>query len=354
MSKMRTILNPTALLLFLLVHQAIAGNYSSAKVNHAPLLSPQNGSYVASNASQGRTPANMSDPTPSYSYEALSNGTVKFSLQNNVSSGLSGDLIREGLTYPQYGEIITTFNLPQTGDSFTYIDDHVLPGKSYVYIFEYITASTGGYIINFDTVAVVSTIPALSNFYLIASSYDDEYEVLHDGYEIVIENTNIRAEANTDLTGSVVFYLNGKQSRDNVAPFALYPEVKGDYKKGHLKNGTYTLTAIAFPEKNGKGIPGDTLTVTFTVNNIYEDATVSVYPNPLGSNSTVYINGNPKDTVSLEFSDGSGKGKTFHRGTLDDNGQFQYPLSSLGLKKGVYFLSVDINGKVIQKRLIVE
>lgn len=352
---MKTILNSTVLLILLLVHPAIAGHYSTSKVNYAPAVSPQNGSCVAGNASREISAAHLTaDPVPTYSYEALNNGTVKFTLLNNVSSGLSGDLIREGLTYPQNGEIITTFSLPQTGDRFTYIDDHVLPGKSYVYIFEYITESSGGYIINFDTVAVVSTIPALSDFYLIAPSYDDEYEVLHDGYEIVIEGTNIRAEANTDLTGSVVFYLNGKESRDNTAPFALFPEVKGDYKKGHLKNGTYTLTAVAFPEKNGKGIPGDTLTVAFTVNNIYKGATVNVYPNPLGPNSTVYVHGNAGDPVWLELSDGSGNGKTVHKGILDDQGQFQYSLSSTALGKGVYFLSVHIDGNVIQKRLIAE
>jgi hypothetical protein len=205
-----------------------------------------------------------------YTYESLSNGTVRFTFQNTTGHTLNGDLIREGVSFLQNGTIITEFSVP-AGTTYTYIDDNVVPGETYRYIFEYFVGGTSDYEIYFDEVTVVSDIPALGNFILVAPSNDDEYDVLTDGYTIVIGGTNIKVEANADLTRSVIFYLNGKKYKDNTAPFALFREVNGDYQAGSLENGTYTLTAIAYPQKNGKGIAGDTATVNFTVNNIYQD-----------------------------------------------------------------------------------
>jgi hypothetical protein len=205
-----------------------------------------------------------------YTYEALSNGTVRLTFQNTTGHTLNGDLIREGVSFLQNGTIITEFSVP-AGSTYTYIDDNVVPGETYRYIFEYFVGDTGDYEIYFDEIAVVSDIPALGNFILVAPSNDDEYDVLTDGYTIMIGGTNIKIEANADRTGSVIFYLNGRKYRDNTSPFALFREINGDYQRGSLRNGTYTLMAIAYPERNGKGVAGDTATVNFTVNNIYQD-----------------------------------------------------------------------------------
>jgi hypothetical protein len=205
-----------------------------------------------------------------YTYEALPNGTVRMTFQNTTGHTLNGDLIREGVSFLQNGTIITEFSVP-AGSTYTYIDDNVVPNETYRYIFEYFVGDTGDYEIFFDEVTVVSDIPALGNFILVAPSNDDEYDVLTNGYTIVIGGTNIKVEANADRTGSVVFYLNGRKFKDNTSPFALFREVNGDYERGRLRNGTYTLTAIAYPRNNGRGVAGDTATVNFTVNNIYQD-----------------------------------------------------------------------------------
>lgn len=205
-----------------------------------------------------------------YTYETLSNGTVRLTFQNTTGHTLNGDLIREGVSFLQNGSIITEFSVP-AGATYTYVDDNVVPGETYRYIFEYFVGDTGDYEIYFDEVTPVSDVPALGNFTLIAPSNDDEYEVLTNGYTIVIGGTNIKVEANADQTGSVIFYLNGKKYNENTAPFALFGDINGDYKRGKLKNGSYTLMAIAFPGRNGKGIPGDTATVNFVVDNIYQD-----------------------------------------------------------------------------------
>ncbi|HYG02086.1 MAG TPA: hypothetical protein VD927_06540 [Chryseosolibacter sp.] len=201
-----------------------------------------------------------------YSYEAQSNGTVKFSFVNTTSETLNGDLIREGVSFLQNGTIITEFSVAP-GEAYTYIDDNVQANETYRYIFEYFYENEWQFF--FDEVAVVSDVPAIGNFTLIAAAYDDEYEVLTDGYTINMAGVNIRAEANDDKTGSIEFFLNGKKFHDNTAPFALYGDDHGDYKMGRLDIGSYTLTAIAYPEKNGKGIPGDTAVVVFNVSNEY-------------------------------------------------------------------------------------
>jgi hypothetical protein len=174
---------------------------------------------------------------------------VRFTFENTTTDTLNGDLIREGVSFLQNGTIIVEFSVPP-GSTYTYIDDDVVPGETYRYIFEYFSREKGDYEIHFDEVSVVSDIPALGNFILVAPSTDDEYEVLTNGYTITIEGTNIKMEANADRTRSVIFYLNGKRYKDNDAPFALFPEYNGDYQPGKLKNGSYTLMAIAYPEKN--------------------------------------------------------------------------------------------------------
>lgn len=202
------------------------------------------------------------DPLVPYTYESLPNGTVKLTFTNNTGHTIVGDVIREGVSYMQNGYILTEFNVPD-GETHVWIDDTVIPA-TYRYIFEYIIEGTPDYKINFDTITVTSNVPTLGEFLLLPPYDGEAYETLRNGYEIQIAGTNINPEANADRTKSVVFILNGTEYIDNRAPFTLFPEGTAD-----LQNGEYTLTAIAYPKKKGKGVAGDTATVNFTVNNLY-------------------------------------------------------------------------------------
>jgi hypothetical protein len=148
--------------------------------------------------------------------------------------------------------------------SHVFIDDSVIPGEIYRYIFEYIIEGRSEYAINFDTVTVVSNVPTLGNFLLLPPDGGEAYDFLFNGQTIQIANTNIVIETGQNLTRSVVFDLNGIIHTDNAAPFTLFPEGTAD-----LENGSYTLRAIAYPKKKGKGIAGDTATVSFTVSNLF-------------------------------------------------------------------------------------
>jgi len=326
----------------------LSARLSSGRDSIAPLINPNSKNESGIDLHHPNISSNLQEVP--YVYETLSNGTVRLTAQNNTGVEIVGDVIREG---PLSGEIINEFTV-QAGGTFVFVDDDVLPGITYLYVFEYFIAGNPLPVINLDYITPVATMPALGSFNLVAALYDDVYDVLRDGQTIAIENTNIQAEANDDYTGSVVFYLNGKRHHDNTYPFSLFGDVAGDYKNGRLKDGTYVLTAIAYPEKNGKGIPGDTATVSFTVENIYEIA-VNLYPNPIRKNSMVQVQGPANSPIVIEIlGNDPGNRSIIYQGTLDDTGRLQHSLTSQDLTKGIYILSVRINNRVIQKRVIVE
>jgi hypothetical protein len=226
-------------------------------------LTPSENAATSTFSHKDRTASSTVSTLVPYSYESLSNGTVKLSFENLSGQTINGDLIREGVSYQQNGTILTEFAVA-AGDTHIYIDDNVIPDETYRYIFEYIIEGESEYIINFDTVTVVSTVPALGNFLLLPPFGGEAYDFLFDNQTIEIAKTNILVETDHNLTRSVVFILNGSSRIDNSPPFTLFAG-----RSASLQNGSYTLAAIAYPGKNGKGVAGDTTTVSFRVNNLY-------------------------------------------------------------------------------------
>lgn len=207
---------------------------------------------------------NLGNPQVLYSYTPLCNGTVKFKIQNNSGYPVTGGVMREGVSYQQNLKDITAFTTPD-GTSYTFIDDNVIPGESYSYLLYYSVNNFAEYYELYDTVSVVSRIPALGHFLLLPPGCGEpSYDFLFNDQTIEITNTNILIESDHGLTRSVVFNLNGTKYIDNSYPFTLLPDCPAG-----LPNGTYSLTAIAYPKKKGKGVPGDTATVSFSVNNLY-------------------------------------------------------------------------------------
>ena len=348
---MRTFLSSLVLFLTLLPVSSVSANiFSTGREGFALPISPN---VTTTEGIQSCNSRNSIDQEVPYFYETPNNGTVKLTAQNNTGVPVTGDIIRES---PLSGEIITEFTVP-AGETFVFIDDDVLPGTTYLYVFEYFIQGNPIPVINLDHITPVATMPALGSFNLIAASTDDAYDVLRNGKTIAIDNTNIQAEANEEHTGSVVFYLNDKRYHDNTYPFSLFGDVSGDYKAGRLKNGSYTLIAIAYPGKNGKGLAGDTARVNFAVEIQYEDPQVSVYPNPVKEHSTVSVKGIANSSVSIEayaYKQSAATKQILYDGFLDHNGFLKYAISSQEIGKGLYILSIRINGKVIQKRLVVE
>ncbi|MEX1241581.1 MAG: T9SS type A sorting domain-containing protein [Cyclobacteriaceae bacterium] len=194
--------------------------------------------------------------------EAMPDGSVHITLHDRGLSDLRYELIREG---GEEGVLLETFVLPDSGTVVNYIDDYVLPDITYVYILDVFLQGGGGSTVGMDTVTTFATEADLGYFYMVDPFYDGKMEYyVTDGFVNVFPDMNIVVEAN-DLTKSVVFSLNGKQSIDNVPPFAVLPDTNGDFESLNLPNGEYKLTAIAYPGQNAGGTPTDTLSATFTV-----------------------------------------------------------------------------------------
>lgn len=198
---------------------------------------------------------------PEFDAEAMPDGSVHITLHDRGLSDVRYELIREG---GGSGELIETFVLPDSGTVVSYIDDNVLPDITYVYILDVFLESGGG-TVGVDTVTTFATEADLGHFYLVDPFSDAEMGYyITDGFVNVFADMSIAVQAN-DLTESVVFYLDGERSIDNMAPFAVLPDAKGDFESLNLPNGEYTLTAISYPEQNAGGTPTDTSSVTFTV-----------------------------------------------------------------------------------------
>ena len=97
-------------------------------------------------------------------------------------------------------------------------------------------------------------------------------EVLNDGDVVVAENEGdlgrfgIVATADDDV-GSVLFDLDdgARTQTENIAPFALFGDMRGDFNDGELTVGSHSLTATAFELPQGNGDFLDSLTIDFVV-----------------------------------------------------------------------------------------
>lgn len=218
--------------------------------------------------------------------------------------------------------------------------------------------STGKYPVGGSLFVLNKTIAAtspLKNFFTVDSETDTELGVLTDGTVVDKADINIGVRTN-DSIAFVEFYLNGKRmSTDKNPPFALYAEQRGDYKKGHLKNGSHTLTAIGYASNGQDQIGKDTLTIHFVMNGISLASRINMFPIPAKDNLTLEFNGVPNTVVNIEVKDYAGMNvKASGKGHTDSEGFFSYNIATAHFKKGIYVLLMKTNGEVIQKRFSVQ
>ncbi|MER2998976.1 malectin domain-containing carbohydrate-binding protein [Pontibacter populi] len=110
-------------------------------------------------------------------------------------------------------------------------------------------------------------------FTLINSDADSEIQELTNGAVLNIatlpsRNINIRANTSSASTGSVEFKLWGSASRsriDNIAPYALFWEVNGDYSAWNAAVGNYSVRATPYSGADKTGTAGKALTISFSI-----------------------------------------------------------------------------------------
>ena len=112
-----------------------------------------------------------------------------------------------------------------------------------------------------------------TSFTLVNADADEDIQSLVNGAILNLatlptRNLNIRANANPATTGSVVFSLSGAASRsqtENMAPYALFSDVNGDYNPWTPPVGNYTLLATPYSGAGGAGTAGAALSISFSV-----------------------------------------------------------------------------------------
>ncbi len=112
----------------------------------------------------------------------------------------------------------------------------------------------------------------IRGFVLVDAHQNLEIMEITDGMTIDLRNLNtdslnIRAVGSEDIQ-SVGFKLTGRcnlRRKENLPPYALFGDYKGDYVAHHFQEGGYLLTALPFPEKNLGGVQGQPLTVSFEI-----------------------------------------------------------------------------------------
>jgi hypothetical protein len=162
-----------------------------------------------------------------------------------------------------------------------------------------------------------------------------------------------------------MFFLNNKRHADNGPPtFTYFAEKNGDYQAGLTVTGHYVLKATPSSMKNGEGIVGETKTIEFDVvcsgcdNRTAQNARVgdvSFFPNPVVNTSQLKIQTFPDSKVRIQVLDQLGQKRTPSISlTTDESGSLQHPVSALNLGKGIYLLSIEVNGEQMTKRFVVE
>ncbi len=114
----------------------------------------------------------------------------------------------------------------------------------------------------------------ITSLTLINAVTDQDIMELTNGAKINVNDLttlslNVRANITTEVK-SVGFSLTGaltKSQTENVAPYALYGDNKGDYNGQTFKVGSYTLVATPFAGSNKSGQAGPALTITFELVN---------------------------------------------------------------------------------------
>jgi uncharacterized protein YjdB len=138
-----------------------------------------------------------------------------------------------------------------------------------------ITASSqDGNFTSTSEITVATNVPmGISGFTLVNADSDSDIGSISDGNHLDINeieglNLNIRVNTNPGLVGSVALSLTGPVNAnitENVAPYALFGDNRGNYNGKLLQAGEYTLEAVPYSEPNLGGTKGNPMTVKFTI-----------------------------------------------------------------------------------------
>ena len=210
-------------------------------------------------------------------------------------------------------------------------------------------------------------------FTLVDAIQDTDIQELFNNQQLLATETegtelNIRADVHGGTVGSVLLEMSGPISvtrTENVAPYALFGDISGDYSGKFLPEGNYTISATPYSARNLKGEAGETVSLNFSivaanspVNRTKLNAlTMNVYPNrsfdeihldlPKGSSSKI---------MEVHLYDLQGrKVKRLDRSVLKwENNNAIVPVMDIGLEEGYYIvMAITEKLQLIQTKMLV-
>ncbi len=230
------------------------------------------------------------------------------------------------------------------------------------------------------TIHFTVTGAAVSSLILVNAQTDTDIKTLKNGDVIDLanlptRNLNIRAAVHPDTVGSVVFNLNNKLIvRENVAPYAIGGDIKGDYRAWTLPTGNHTLTATPYALANGKGTKGKGHSVTFTVVdmtatvqakavNLQQKAIAETAqdveqrliatPNPFAGQTTIRFSVSASSRTLLEVYDAKGvMVERLYDAQAQAGKGYNVPFNSKQLAAGLYMAKLT-SGKQVQSYKLV-
>jgi hypothetical protein len=343
-------------------------------------LKPRTAYYYTAQVVDGERTSDFSDTlrlttesnfyNPELKATITEEGHVKLVLQDKSYADVIYDIVRDeknadGSTFSDK-EIV----MSDSGSYHEVVDTSVAPNNTYTYRVHALVEEGDG-MPYYQNVAVITITtpeeasgPEITGFVLVDPYNDTDVSTLVD-YDTIrySERYNIRANA-TDDTESVEFFLNGKRWGENQEPYALFGDRKGNYNRGRLRPGDYTLTATAYRQNLHKGEKGKTSTIHFTViddRNVdgmsaNEEAIVQidVFPNPVISTASVEISAPENALVTVDLRNENGQ--TF-RLTQDKIGSDKLMFTDFNastVSRGVWYMIVTVDKKTFTKRVIVK
>ncbi len=187
----------------------------------------------------------------------------------NITAAFEGDV--ESVTFELNGTVVRTERVAPYA-LFGDINGNFIGGNLPVGIHE-LTAIPGNTAIAPQTVTfeIIDTMqPAVLGIVIVDAGTNRTVQELAPGSALSMSNLpeqlNIVALTN-GMAGSVLLDLNDGflQRLENVAPYAIFGDVSGDYLPGSLAAGGYTVTATPYSEPMAGGTAGIPFSTSFTV-----------------------------------------------------------------------------------------
>ena len=283
------------------------------------------------------------------------------------------------------GDVVNTESLPPYalfGDNQGDFNAGNLPIQKHTLTATPIVDGTPGQSATVNFEVVNSLLPSVSGLIFIDAATDEEAFELTDGAVFQVgelpEQLNLAAPAGSQVK-SVLFEINdGLYKRlENVAPFALFGDINGDFLPSAFPPGGYTLTATPFSEVMMGGQQGPVTSIRFTVlnsttakngmpegyfieplNGLQADVPGSFvlndnYPNPFNPVTTISFDVPSTSYVQLDVYDALGRYIATLADATFETGSHAIQFDARNLTSGMYFYRLITPENTITKKMLL-